>query len=286
MRRSLATAALAALLMLIPAPADLEAQARAAAAADATVSSRYVWRGLTRRNGWVLQPNLVAGALWGSGSVSVGAWANIELARARPASQDLGLGDHFGEWNLWLQIERTLALVGAPLHLAVGYNRYFVDRTEAAARGVIALNTGELYVDGRWRLGDLEPRATLWYDPEEVKGAYGELGVGYRLPVFPLAVPSLYAEMLYGFSWGQAIDEGDPTAAAYFAENGLTHIDFSVEAQIYLPVPIISLQDLYATPFLHFQVNLDEATRRASRARDDADRGNVWWGGVSLSWFF
>ena len=264
-------------------PGPLWGQARPAVAVDVAVDSRYVWRGITRRDGWVLQPDALAGAQWAWGSVSAGAWADIELSRAEPASEELGLGKALGEWNVWAQLERRFSLLDAPLDLAVGYVRYFVDRSAAAAVGTTAFNTGELYLDGRWRLRDLEPRATLWYDIEEVKGAYAELGAAYRVPVFPLAVPSLYLRMVYGFSWGQA---AGPDEGGYFGEDGLTHIVFSVEAPVFSPLSIGPLGSLYATPSLHFQVNLDDATRRQGRAPADLDRGNVWWGGLVLSWFW
>lgn len=264
--------------------AELEAQARAAGAVDAVVYSRYVWRGITRRNDWVVQPDIVVGATWPTGSLSVGAWANLEFSRAEPGGTDVGLGEQIGEWNAWAQVEQRLQLLDAPTSIALGYIRYFVDRSAAAAVGTTVFNTSELYLDGRWRLGGFEPRATVWYDVEEVKGAYAELSAAYRLPVFPLAVPSLYLKMLYAFSWGQAISDDDPNEGAYFAEDGLTHIDFSAEVQVYLPVG--PLTNLYATPSLHFQVNTDDATGRLSRSPDDIDRGSVWWGGLALSWYW
>lgn len=268
-------------LALTAAAVPLEAQVNAAVATDVGFFSRYMWRGLTRRSAWVLQPDVLAGAAGAAGSLSVGAWADLELAKSEPGGEGLGLGRRIGEWDVWAQYERRFAWLGGPLDLAVGYVRYFVDRSAAAAAGSAAFNTGELYFDGRWRVRGFEPRATVWYDPEEVKGVYAELSGAYRVPVFPLAVPSLYLKVLYGFSWGQAVSRDDPAAPAYFDENGLTHIDFSVEAQIY--APIAPLRHLYLTLSLHFQVNADDATRRTDRS-SDGDRGNVWWGGIALSW--
>ena len=279
----LAVLAPAVVLALAASAEPLGAQASAAVAADAGLYSRYVWRGLTRRNGWVLQPDLLVGVMTPGGSLSVGAWASLELAEAEPGSDDLGLGRRVGESDVWAQYERRLEWLGGSLTAAAGYVRYFVDRAAAAAAGSAAFNTGELYLDGRWRVHGLEPGATIWYDPEEVRGAYAELSGAYRVSVFPLAVPSLYLKMLYGFSWGQASDRDDPAEPAYFADDGLTHIDFSAEAQIYAPVPLGPLRHLYLTPSLHFQVNADDATRRTDRS-PDGDRGNLWWGGVAVSW--
>ena len=268
-------------LVLLPMPCTLEAQLRASAAADLTVSSRYVWRGITRRNDWVLQPDLAVGVAWPKGSLALGGWANFELSEAEPEDTEVGLGQPFGELNFWAQFE----YLAGPFDVGVGYMRYLVDEGAAAEVGTTVFNTSELYLDARYRLADLEPRATLWVDVDDVEGAYFEASVAYRLPVIPIAVPSLYLKMLYGFSWGQAVSEDDPEQGAYFAENGLTHIDFSAETQIYLPVPVGPLKRMYAAPALHFQVNKDGATRRVSRDPSDADRGNFWWFSIALSWY-
>ena len=268
-------------LVLLPVPRALEAQLRPSAAADLTVSSRYAWRGITRRNDWVLQPDLAVGASWPKGSFAVGGWANYELSEAEPEGTEVGLGQPFGEVNFWAQVE----YLAGPFDIGAGYMRYFIDDGAAAEVGTTVFNTSELYLDARYRLVDLEPRATLWVDVDDVKGAYFEASVAYRLPVIPIAVPSLYLRMLYGFSWGQAVNEDDPEQGAYFAENGLTHIDFSAETQIYLPVPVGPLKRMYAVPALHFQVNKDGTTRRVSRDPRDADRGSFWWFSIALSWY-
>ncbi|UCF19027.1 MAG: hypothetical protein JSU87_14010 [Gemmatimonadota bacterium] len=280
MMRRLVVPALGALILLA-APCALEAQMRVSAAADVATNSRYVWRGITRRNDWVLQPDLAVGTTWPRSSLAIGGWANFEVSEADPEGTEVGLGQPFGEMNLWAQFE----YLAGPFGIGVGYMRYFVDEGAAADVGTTVFNTTELYLDTRYRVGGLEPRATLWVDVDDVEGAYFEASVAYRLPVIPIAVPSLYLKMLYGFSWGQAVSEDDPEQGAYFGENGLTHIDFSAETQIYLPVPIGPLKRLYAVPALHFQVNKDDATQRVSRDPDDAGRGSFWWFGVALSWY-
>ncbi len=262
---------------------ELEAQTRVSGSADVAVSSRYVWRGITRRNDWVLQPDAILGMAWPTGSLSLGAWTNFEFSTAEPGSADIGLGERFGEANIWIQLDREFEFFDAPANVSIGSVRYFVDESAAAVVGTTAFNTYEVYLDGRWRLGAMEPRATIWYDFDEVKGFYAELSVAQRVPILPLAVPSLYLKMQYGFSWGQEAGSTDPGERGYFTRDGLTHIDFSAEAQIYMPVGPVT--DLYLTPLLHFQVNTDDATRRLSRA-PEGEQGSMWWGGLSLSWFW
>jgi len=264
--------------LLVPAPSHVQAQTRPALAADAALNSRYVWRGITRRNDWVVQPDVVAGVIWGRGSFSVGGWTNYELSRAEPASDEIGLGKRFGEWDVWAQFEYRMTA----LSVSLGYMRYFVDQEAAAAVGTALYDTSELYLGLWWRFGSFEPRATLWWDVGDVDGAYAEFSAAYRVPVFPVAIPSLYLQMLYGFSFGQALNEDDPAEGAYFVDNGLTHIEFSAETQISVPGP---LKGLYLTPSLHFQVNRDLVTKRITRSQIDATRGSKWWAGVAFSWF-
>src|SRR6266542_1526600 len=60
---------------------------------DATLSSPYVWRGVTRANGWVVQPEGFVSLKAGGGFLSGGVWASYELANAGPNDlSDLGTG--------------------------------------------------------------------------------------------------------------------------------------------------------------------------------------------------
>src|SRR6058998_1785650 len=51
---------------------------------DAALTSPYVWRGVTRANGWVVQPECFMSVRAGDGFLSGGAWASDELRRASP----------------------------------------------------------------------------------------------------------------------------------------------------------------------------------------------------------
>src|SRR5207247_9282167 len=54
---------------------------------DATLSSPYVWRGVTRANGWVVQPEAFVSLKAGGGFVSGGGGACYELQNAGPSAQ-------------------------------------------------------------------------------------------------------------------------------------------------------------------------------------------------------
>src|SRR5438552_15751488 len=49
---------------------------------DATLSSPYVWRGVTRANGWVVQPEAFVSLKGGGGFLSGRAWGRYELGSA------------------------------------------------------------------------------------------------------------------------------------------------------------------------------------------------------------
>jgi len=83
------------------------AYAQVYAGLDATLTSPYVWRGITRANGWVAQPEGFLSAKAGGGFLSAGAWASYELGAAGPNDlSDLGAGqaglaelDYWGQAN-------------------------------------------------------------------------------------------------------------------------------------------------------------------------------------------
>ena len=51
---------------------------------DAALTSPYVWRGVTRANGWVVQPECFTSVRTGDGFLSGGAWASYETPPRQP----------------------------------------------------------------------------------------------------------------------------------------------------------------------------------------------------------
>src|SRR2546422_9542097 len=80
---------------------------------DATLSSPYVWRGVTRANGWVVQPEAFVSLKAGGGFLSGGAWASYELKNAGPNDlSGLGTGNAgLAELNYWGQANWSLGLM-------------------------------------------------------------------------------------------------------------------------------------------------------------------------------
>src|SRR5213595_4092909 len=114
---------------------------------DATLSSPYVWRGVTRANGWVAQPEGFVSVKAGGGFLAAGAWASYELGHAGPDDlSDLGLGHAWlVELNYCGQATWSLGLVQA----ALGGMRYSLRGTAPDAGRTRADNTTELYLDLR-----------------------------------------------------------------------------------------------------------------------------------------
>ncbi len=139
---------------------------------DATLSSPYVWRGVTRATGWVVQPEGFVSLKAGGGFLSGGAWASYELGNAGPNDlSDLGAGGAgLAELNYWGQATWSLGLMQA----ALGGIRYTFRGTAPAAGRTRADNTTELYVDLRGTSKYIVPGVALWLDVDRVRGAYIE----------------------------------------------------------------------------------------------------------------
>jgi hypothetical protein len=260
---------LALLLALLGRPVPAGAQVQYGM--DVGLRSRYEWRGLTRGSGWALQPDLFVG-LGRDPQVTVGVWTNVQLASTDP---DTGLGfeqQWFGETDLWGEVSVMLG----PLEVGGGWNGLFFDAGGAVSPGGSLENTHEIY--GRARLLSLPvivPRLALYYDVDTVDGAYLEAGVSLRIPgwggvVFP--VGSLFFNGVAGFSLGQELD-GASLEGGYYADGGLTHLDFSIS----LPAQYLSLGPVSLAPWaeMHFQFNRDDMTRRKD-ATGDTDGFTTW----------
>jgi len=270
------TVLLAACLALAAAPAPLAGQL--AYGFDTGLASRYTWRGLTRRNGAVWQTDAFVALRLGPAFVTAGLWTSMEVVRADVRLPDaIGLGRFVGELDGWAELSYACACDN--VDLAVGYTRYyFPDRDAAAALGSTVHETGEVYARLAARVKGLAPRARVWYDPEDTRGAYVETELAYEAVVFPAALTLVRLGALGGFSAGQAIRASDPAAPAYFARDGLTHLDFFTGLQVSFAVMGLPL---YALPTAHLTVNVDPHTKIVDRTGRLAD--TRFWVALTVS---
>src|SRR5439155_562988 len=228
---------------------------------DAALSSPYVWRGITRANGWSAQPEGFLSVRAGGGFLSAGAWASYELGDAGLADlSDLGPG-HAGlaELNYWGQANWSLGLLQASL----GGIRYTFRGTASTAGRTRADNTTELYVDLRGTSKYVVPGLALWLDVDRVQGAYVEGSVTVPVLANPLAAPFivLITRAAVGYAVGQ---EG-----AYFARAGVTHMDLAVSTDLTLrPLRVPTVLRFEG----HVQFSTDDATRPSSARPSDARR--------------
>jgi hypothetical protein len=246
---------------------------------DATLSSPYVWRGITRANGWVAQPEGFISVKAGGGFLSSGVWTSYELGRAGPADlSDLGTGQTgLAEVNYWGQATWSAGLMQA----ALGGIRYTFRGTAPAAGRTRADNTTELYVDLRATSKYVVPGVALWVDVDRVRGAYIEGSATVPLLANPLAAPfiGLITRAAVGYTLGQEVNTQDPAQGAYFTRAGVTHVDLSVSTDVTLhPLRVATVLRLEG----HAQFSTDDATRPASASPSDARRSAKLWAALAL----
>ena len=246
---------------------------------DATLSSPYVWRGVTRANGWVVQPEAFVSLKAGGGFLSGGAWASYELGNAGPNDlSDLGTGNAgLAELNYWGQANWSLGLLQASL----GGIRYTFRGTAPTAGRTRADNTTELYVDLRGTSKYVVPGLALWLDVDRVQVAYLEGSVTVPVLANPLAAPFivLITRDAVGYTLGQDVNSEDPSQGAYFARAGVTHLDLAVSTDVTLrPLRMPTVLRLEG----HVQFSTDNATRPISARPSDAGRSGKLWAALSL----
>jgi hypothetical protein len=226
-----------------------EAPPRFAAGADVVVVTRDVWRGLPRNAGWIAQPSL-----------------HVALATSS-AMFTAGAGTRFEATEYWVQAE--LVEVMQRFDLTGGVVRYSYPSLHLD-------NTTELYA-ALWlirRRGDAplrhpSPLLRVYYDIEQVRGAYVELTLEHPVPVLPLISPVNLGSLLLSATTGASFGQD-----AYFERSGITHTDLAASMSR-------SFRDkrfpIWMNFGAHYRLGFDPATRRAL-----AKRG-LWWGEFSLS---
>src|SRR6266542_3455645 len=199
--------ALLATLALLSLPASSSAQI--AAGASATVATRYVWRGITRVNGWVLQPSAWLGVRAASLELSFSSWADVELRRAGAA--DLGQRG-VGRWGLGeLDVDLAVGRSVGRAQLTAGWTRYTFHGDAARAGASSGSNSSEVFLRTEWRGSAVAPSIVVACDVDRVHGCYLEGGLGLPLIATPEARPAvvLWLQPTAGWSAGQGPNPDD-----------------------------------------------------------------------------
>ena len=111
------------------------------------------------------------------------------------------------------------------------------------------------------------PSLAVYYDVADVKGPYLEASIGRAAGAFDFGGPAVY-------SAGQEINASAPGEVGYFAESGLTHVDFSATTSF-------DAGGLSIAPAIHFQISGDAATKAITATGTSRPK---FWFGFALSW--
>lgn len=240
---------------------------------DALLATRYVWRGVERTNGLVLQPDAyLAVALGGQGWITAGGWGNLQLERSGPTDlSDRADGKRgFGELDAWLQVtRRTLGFLDA----TAGWVGYFHRASLTAGPG-LRYDTHEVYAEIQARSAYLSPRLAVWWDVSRVRGAYLETSID--VPVMGAfrgkQFWAIYLTATAGLNADQGPDPDRPLDPVNFAEKGVTHLDLGAAFHARGGALVEG----------HLQFNRDPYTKRHRRGTEDDDHLVTLWAGVSF----
>lgn len=228
---------------------------------DLDIANRYVWHGLSRAAGLVLQPSVAAGYRLHRLALESGLVRHFELDRVSPGElSELAAGtDHVGEDDVWAQAELELG----SLRVRSGVTRYVF-------RAAPERNTTELFATLAVVTRYLNPTLETWWDVGRVRGGF--LRASASSPIF--AWPEerflfVALEGAVGLNLGQSPDPARPGDLANFASDGPTHAALGVNVvnrlHHWAGVGSVSLSLAF-----NGQLNFDNATRHdgAGRQRD------------------
>lgn len=176
------------------------------------LNSAYVWRGITLNDGWVAQPSLnLEGLHIGPVPISLNVWSNFNHGDFDGTLKK----DSFSEVDLTLSAE-----LGAGF--SVGFIQYiFMNTPPSEEDEPPSPGTGELSLSwtGPWEA--ITPTATLYYDVEEVDGAFFSVALSHSFELSEKTLLDLAVEC------GAASD----AFAEYYtgSEGGLYHYAASLK---------------------------------------------------------
>lgn len=236
------------------------AAAQLSTGASATLADRYVWRGVTRVNGWVLQPAAELELRAGPAALAAGVWGDVELSRA-------GIGD-LGDRGLdrrglgEVDLDVSLGADAGRVALTAGWVRYTFHGDAAAGGRGSSQNTSEVFAAAAWRGRLLAPEITIFRDVGSTRELYAEAGV--TLPVFaspePRPAAVIWVRPVVGWSAGPGPDRG------------LTHLDLPLTLDLQ---PAGGALEPAVAVRLHTQWSRDGATR-VTDAVGGTTRLKVW----------
>lgn len=190
---------------------------------DLSSSNRYVWHGLSRAAGMVIQSSAAAGVGLHRLTIAGGVVRHYELDQVSSGEiSELGDGGgHTGEDDLWAQAAVDLG----HFRLRSGVVRYvFRGETPVGGGGPLA-NTTEIYAALDASSAYFNPTFEAWWDVGRVRGGFLRATatspvIGW--PLEPFFFIALSGEV--GVNLGQEPDPAQPGDPANFASRGVTHV--------------------------------------------------------------
>lgn len=265
-----ATVIAGALLVLGLVATARPAAAQATIGWDAGLFSSYVWRGITYTSKPVIQPDLYVTIPLSAASLTAGVWANVEPGKyngTNDISEGGGIASpDLAEWDWWAEIGGTAGLAT----LTAGATGYQFPNDAGFTK---IFNTTEVYGKVALAVPSINPKLSVYYDVDKVKGAYFEGSVSHGFPLTP-AVP-LNIGVLAGLSAGQEINTSKPTEFFNFAKSGLTHVDISASTSF-------AAGPLSIAPVIHGVIGHDDATKYSNAT--NFPKSFKLWGGATISW--
>lgn len=256
--------------MLLAAP--LTAQVEAFGRVDVVASSRYVWHGLTRAAGAVLQPSTAAGVRWRRLALEAGTTLHLELDRASAGEiSETGLGRGLGESDTWLRG----VLDGGAIRLHLGVMHYDFRGDDNLGGIGPSANTTEVYSGFSLPRTYLTPLIEVWSDVGKVRGSFVRASGSVPLLGWPF-LPSFFVHFDgdLGLNLGQGRDPLRPGDRANYFDNGITHLGLGLTGSMKMG-PWAGLGFYNLSLGLRSQLNIDDATRFNGSGR--ASDASLWF---------
>lgn len=261
------------LLLALAVPCAEASAVQLTVGADAALSTRYVWRGVTRTSEPVIQPSAYLAVERGPSFLTAGVWLSFEpFAGDESDLSDTGLARRgLGETNYWAEYSRSTRMAD----IAVGWTGYRFQPEPGTGGRSNGFNTHEIY--GRLVLRAvpaLQINSAVWYDFDAVHGAYIESGANLRIPFLPLRagpVRTLHLGLLSAWSVGQEEEDTERREVAHFADRGLAYLELALWSSFHV-TPLWSL-----SPALHFQINRDRLTKRTGASPGATSDSKLWF---------
>jgi hypothetical protein len=239
---------------------------------DAGAFNNYTWRGVTLTNKLVVQPDAYLTVPGGGGSAVLGVWGNIDAGEYDDPVNDFSEGGGTGPWDateidVWAEYGHP---IGSGFTGTMGGLLYLFPNESGLTNE--ANQTFEVYGKLQATGVLLAPKVAAFLDVAKVNGLYLETSLSHTLKEikgFPITFGALA-----GWSAGQAVNADDPAQIANFAENGLTHLDFSASGAVAAGPVVLA-------PTAHLLIPSDEYTKFTKPGVTNDVKG---WVGLTLTW--